>query len=160
MNSESKARPAPKASKPRRDDLPAVKASALRKLRAITPDMKTVRLELEGSTFDVGLAHTRFWNGGSWSFFICPCGRLAQTLRLLEGRLVCRTCDGLLARCQMEQRRGPGPTARLIELLEGPVRRRGRRRRLLELALRRKLIVERERRLAGWKPQAPPIKPR
>lgn len=143
MSSESKPG---KASKPRRDDLPAVKASRLRKLGAITPDMKRVRLELEGLTFDVGLAHTRFPNGGGWSYFICPCGRLAQTLRLLEGRLVCRSCDGLLARCQTADK--AGPIARLIERLEGKgIKRRPK----LELSLRRKLLVARERRLAGWK---------
>lgn len=151
-------RPAPKASKPRRDDLPAIGVSRLRKLHLITPAMKTVRLELEGEAgplaFDVGLAHTRFWNGGGWSFFICPCGRLARTLRLLEGRLVCRTCDGLLARCQLGDRPGQrkgdkaGPIARKLEQLAGQVR---HRRKALERSLRRALIVERARRLKGWK---------
>jgi hypothetical protein len=142
-----------KAAKPRRDDLPAIHASRLRALRLIGPNMKTVRLELEGLAFDVGLAHTRFWNGGGWSYFICPCGRLARTLRLLEGRLVCRTCDGLLARCQLGDRPGQSkgdkgpPIARLIKRLEGPAKRRA----WLELSLRRKLIVERERRVNGWK---------
>jgi hypothetical protein len=139
-------KPAPKASKPRRDDLKAIHASRLRALRLVTPDMKTIRLELEGLAFEVGLAHTRFPNGGGWSYFICPCGRLARTLRLLEARLVCRTCDGLLARCQMEDKRAP--IERLITRLEGKVKyRRG----WLELSLRRKLIVERERRVKGWK---------
>lgn len=143
MSSESK--PPAKASKPRRDDLPAISASRLRALRAINPEMKTVRLELEGLAFDVGLAHTRLKHGGGWSYFICPCGRLARTVRLLEGRLVCRTCDGLLARCQT---RDKGPAiARLLERLDGKLRRRGK----LTRSLRRKLIVERERRLGGWK---------
>lgn len=137
-----------KADKPRRDDLPAIRVSRLRKLGAITPPMKTVRLELEGRTFDVGLAHTRFPNGGGWSYFVCPCGRLAQTLRLLEGRLVCRTCDGLLARCQMEEDKA-GPIARLIARLEGP--RIKYRPAALERSLRRKLLVQRERRLGAWK---------
>lgn len=118
--------------------------------------MKTVRLELDGLAFDVGLAHTRFPNGGGWSYFICPCGRLAQTLRLLEGRLVCRTCDGLLARCQLgdrpSQRKGDkGPAIdRMLAKLKRPIQRNSKRRRLLKLALRRKLIAERERRLKGW----------
>lgn len=144
-----------KADKPRRDDLPAIKASRLRALRLITPAMTTVRLELEGVAFDVGLAHTHFRNGGGWSYFLCPsCGRLAQTLRLLEGRLVCRTCDGLLARCQLGDRPGESQgdkapaIARLTARLEGPVK---YRRPKLERSLRRKLIVERERRLGGWK---------
>lgn len=146
MSSESK--PQGKAAKPRRDDLPAIKASRLRKLGAIDPTMRTVRLELEAHTFDVGLAHTRLNDGGSWSYFICPCGRLAQTLRLLEGKLVCRTCDGLLARCQMDDKRPA--IDRLIAKLEAPTVKR--RRAKLERSLRRKLNVERERRLGGWKP--------
>lgn len=151
MSSESKPG---KASKPRRDDLPAIPVSRLRKLGAITPAMKTVRLELEGLAFDVGLAHTRFPNGGGWSYFICPCGRLAQTLRLLEGRLVCRTCDGLLARCQLGDRpnqwkgdKGPAIARRIARLKANP----RLRRKALEASLQRALLVERERRLKGWK---------
>ena len=146
MSSESK-RPAPKASKPRRDDLPAISSSRLRKLRAITPDMKTVRLELMGATFDVGLAHTALWYGGSWSYFVCPCGRLARTVRLLEGRLVCRRCDGLLARCQMADK-GPAIARRVERLAEPSIRRRA----TLERSLRQAMIREREKRLGGWKP--------
>lgn len=153
MNSESKRRPATKALKPRRDDLPAIGVSRLRALHVITPDMRTVRLELGGLAFDVGLAHNRFPNGGGWSHFICPCGRLARTLRLLEGRLVCRTCDGLLARCQLGDRpdqskgdKGPAIARRLAQLA-GPVKQR----RKLERSLRRALIVERKRRLKGWR---------
>ena len=145
MSSESK-RPTPKASKPRRDDLPAISSSRLRAARLINPDMKTVRLELQGLTFDVGLAHTRFPNGGGWSYFICPCGRLARTVRLLEGRLVCRRCDGLLARCQMDDK-GPAINRLLKRLAEPKIERRA----WLERSLRRKLSVERERRLGGWK---------
>ena len=41
----------------------------------------------------VGLAHTRFPNGGGWSYFICPeCGRMAQRLRLFAGRFYCSRC--------------------------------------------------------------------
>jgi hypothetical protein len=125
--------------------LPAIGVSRLRALRLITPDMKTVGLELEGLAFTVGLAHTRLKDGGGWSYFICPCGRLARTVRLLEGRLVCRTCDGLLARCQMHDK-GPA-IARLLERLDGKAKRRAK----LTRSLRRKLIVERERRLSAWK---------
>ena len=34
-----------------------------------------------------GLSLVRFPNGGSWSFFVCPCGRRARILRLYEGGL-------------------------------------------------------------------------
>lgn len=155
MSSESKPA-AKKASKPRRDDLPAISASRLRALRAITPLLKTITIELGERTdrFVVDLAHTHFPNGGGWSYFICPsCARLARTLRLLEGRLVCRTCDGLLARCQLGDRPGEShgdkrpPIERLLERLDGKVTRRAK----LTRSLRRKLIAERERRLGGWK---------
>ncbi len=136
-----------KASKPRRDDLPAISAAQLRAARAIAQDMKQARLELEGATFLVNLAHTKLGQGGSWSYFICPsCARLARVLRLLEGALVCRRCDGLLARCQTRDKRPA--IDRLIERLSQPSI---RRRATLELSLRRKLIVERERRVKGWR---------
>lgn len=109
--------------------------------------MKRVTLELEGLTFDVGLGHTRFPNGGGWSYFVCPsCARQARTLRLLEGRLVCRRCDGLLARCQMKDKR-PAIERLLKRLAEPKIKRRA----VLERSLRRKLIVERQRRVKGWK---------
>ena len=147
-------RNAPKASKPRRDDLPAIGVSRLRATGLITPAMKTIRLEVEARTFDIGLVHTHFPKGGGWSFFVCPsCSRFARTLRLLERRLVCRRCDGLLARCQLGDRPGQhkgdkGPRiARLMGKLEGKAKNRAR----LERSLRRALIVEREQRLKGWK---------
>lgn len=122
--------------------------------------MKRVTLELEGLSFLVNLAHTRLSHGGSWSYFICPsCARLAQTLRLLPGpstdgrsderpagRLVCRRCDGLLARCQMTDK-GPAIERLLKRLAEPQINRRA----VLERSLRRKLIVERERRVKGWR---------
>lgn len=148
MSSESKAH-APKASKPRRDDLPAIGVSRLRALGVIAPVLKTITIELGagGDRFLVDLAHTHFPNGGGWSYFICPsCARRARTLRLLEGRLVCRRCDGLLARCQTNDKRPA--IARLLERLAEP---KIKRRAMLERRLRRTLIVEREKRVKGWK---------
>ena len=140
-------KPAPKASKPRRDDLPAIGVSRLRATGLITPAMKTIRLELEARTFDIGLVHTHFPKGGGWSFFVCPsCSRFARTLRLLERRLVCRRCDGLLARCQMEDK---GPRIKsLIERLNRP---KAKNRARLERSLRQALIADRRKRLKGWK---------
>ena len=40
------------------------------------------------------LSLVRFPNGGSWSFFLCPCGRRARIIRLFEGGLACRQCLG------------------------------------------------------------------
>jgi hypothetical protein len=41
----------------------------------------------------VGLAHTRFPNGGSWSYLVCPkCGRRAKRLWLVDDAPRCRLC--------------------------------------------------------------------
>ena len=57
---------------------------------------------------------------GSWSFFLCPsCSRRVRTLRLYDGRLVCRRCDGLLDRCQMEGRGAGERIERLRQQLYG-----------------------------------------
>ena len=51
-----------------------------------------------------GLSLVRFPNGGSWSFFVCPCGRRARILRLYEGGLACFRClaaRGLRARVEL-----------------------------------------------------------
>jgi hypothetical protein len=44
---------------------------------------------------EVRLAHRRFPNGGSWSFFLCPrCERRVRRLRLNDGRPMCSRCCG------------------------------------------------------------------
>ena len=44
---------------------------------------------------EVRLAHRRFPNGGSWSFFLCPrCDRRVRRLRLNDGRPMCSYCCG------------------------------------------------------------------
>src|SRR4029077_8916020 len=41
----------------------------------------------------VGVAHTKFPNGGSWSYFVCPkCGRRAKRLWLVDDAPRCRLC--------------------------------------------------------------------
>ena len=44
----------------------------------------------------IGLAHTKFRRGGSWSYFRCPkCGRRANRLWLIEDRPHCvKSCNG------------------------------------------------------------------
>ncbi len=76
------------------DDLPMVSASRMRAAGEITADMKaaTVRFGDEGVEFNVALWVMRFRNGGSWSYFICGCGRKCRTLRLYEGELGCKGC--------------------------------------------------------------------
>ena len=101
-----------------------------------------------------------FPNGGSWSFFLCPaCLRRVRSLRLWDGRIVCRWCDGLAYR-RKAQRDVPeghaGTIARLEQkLFGGPARlnpRKGRtldRRKRLELSLRCALMIVRRLRLEG-----------
>ena len=76
-----------------RDDLPAVKISRLCATGIVTADMANAVVSLGGVEAIIGLAHTRFPNGGGWSYFICPaCGRMAQRLRLFAGQLLCSRC--------------------------------------------------------------------
>jgi hypothetical protein len=142
-----------KAALPRRDDLPAVHVSPLRANQTITPDVKSVLIAFGELTREVRVTHRFFpprgpeGKRGSWSFFICPsCSRRVRTLRLCDGRLVCRRCDGLLARCQMEGRRTLERIERLRNQLYGPKPARERRK-ALEMSLRRALIVDRRKRL-------------
>jgi hypothetical protein len=113
---------------------------------------------------EVRLAHRRFANGGSWTFFLCPrCGRRVRRLRLNDGRPMCSRCCGNFHRIsygspdQREQAR-----ERRIEKLQklidgGPARlnpRPGRtldRRRWLTFSLRRAVIVKRWERLRRWR---------
>jgi Transposase zinc-ribbon domain len=101
----------------------------------------------------VKLAHTRFPNGGGWSYFVCPqCGHRTRTLRLTDqGNLVCRRCDGLLYRCQHHDKESRVAHLRAL-LYGGPARHKPRavpidRRRSAEAALRRLLIRERLERM-------------
>jgi hypothetical protein len=113
---------------------------------------------------EVRLAHRRFPNGGSWSFFLCPrCGRRVRRLRLNDGRPMCSRCCGNFHRIsygspdQREQAR-ERRIEKLRKLLDGgPARlnpRPGRtldRRRWLTFSLRRAVIVKRWERLRRWR---------
>jgi hypothetical protein len=140
--------PARKLSK---DDLPAIGISRLRATGVVTPSMSAIAINMgDGLERPVKLAHTRFPNGGGWSFFVCPqCGHRTRTLRLTEdGRLVCRRCDGLLYRCQHHDKETRIAHLRAL-LYGGPARHKPRawtmdRRRSLEAALRRLLIRQRQ----------------
>jgi hypothetical protein len=107
------------------------------------------------------LSHLQFPNGGSWSFFVCPCGRRARTLRLFEGGLACRQClgaRGLRPRVQLiaTHKRAAYLAAKRLERLtsSSPARLHPRPGRMLdkrvniENALRRSLIVARQHRAA------------
>jgi hypothetical protein len=139
------------------DELPGVSVSRLRALGAISAEMKTATVAFEGAQFVVGLSLVRFPNGGSWSFFVCPCGQRARILRLFEDGLGCCRClkaRGLHARVEhiRSEKRAAYHLPRLLARLNNvaPARihpRNGQmldRRANLEARLRRSLIVSRE----------------
>jgi hypothetical protein len=74
------------------DHLPFVSASRMRAAGEIRPEDKTAIVRFGEVSFTVGLSLVRFPNRGSWSFFICACGRRCRTLRLFEGKTACKGC--------------------------------------------------------------------
>jgi hypothetical protein len=105
---------------------------------------------------EVRLAHRRFPNGGSWSFFLCPrCERRVRRLRLNDGRPMCSHCCGNFHRIShgSPYEREMARERRIEELRKliggGPARlnpRPGRvldRRWALTFSLRRAVIVKR-----------------
>ena len=145
------------------DELPGVSVSRLRALGDITEEMNVATIKLGEYEFTVGLSLFRWPNGGSWSFFVCPCGRRARILRLFEGGLACCRClkaRGLHAHVELvrTERRAAWLTPKRLERLKSdtPARlhpRPGRmldRRANIELALKRSLIVARKARITQF----------
>jgi hypothetical protein len=139
------------------DELPGVSVSRLRALGDITEDMKVATVKLGEYEFTVGLSLFRWPNGGSWSFFLCPCGRRARIIRLFEGGPACCRClmaRGFRARVELvrTERRAALLTPKRLERLrsDAPARLHPRPGRLLdrgthiEAALRRSRIVARQ----------------
>ena len=86
------------------DELPGVSVSRLRALGDITKEMNVATIKLGELEFTLGLSLFRWPNGGSWSFFMCPCGRRVRIIRLFEGGLACCRClkaRGLHARVEL-----------------------------------------------------------
>ena len=132
-----------RAGLPFKDDLPSVSSSRMRRAGAITPDSLSVKVCFGDLEREVRVAHRHFPNGGGWSFFLCPsCSRRVRTLRLYDGRVVCRWCDGLFYRCQV--RDSTNRIERLRQALYGP-NPHYKSRRPLEIALRRALLTERRK---------------
>jgi hypothetical protein len=131
---------------PRRTDLPTLSVWALRKPGLINPSMSSAEIEVGGLKRRVGLWHMHFPSGGSWSYFLCPhCGRKCQKLRLYDGRLTCRLCDGL------GRDRGKD-----IESIRAKLATPGHpQRKSLEASLRRAIIAQRREKLKGWPPPPP-----
>jgi hypothetical protein len=141
------------------DDFPSLSVSRLRAAGEIRPNDRTTTITFpdSGVAFVVGLSHVRFPNGGNWSFFRCPCGRNARTLRLYGSELACHSClaaRGFRPRVQLipTEQRAAYLVPRLLRRLTSasPARlhpRKGRlldRRPRLEAKLRRSVIVARQ----------------
>jgi hypothetical protein len=139
------------------DDLPAVSVSRLRALGDVTAETKTTIVRFGDVEFVVALSLRRFPNGGSWSFFLCPCGRRARILRLFEGGLACSQCleaRGLRSRVELirTEKRAAYHAPRILAKLNSATSMRlhprpGRmleRRANMEARLRRSLIVAKQ----------------
>ena len=75
------------------DELVSIAASRLRATGVIRLEDKQALIPFGEQTKLIGVAHTKFPNGGSWSYFLCPkCGRRAKKLWLVDGAPSCRLC--------------------------------------------------------------------
>jgi hypothetical protein len=143
------------------DDFPSIGVSRLRAAGHFPADAPTTTVVFpaphDATAFVVALSHFRWPNGGVWSFFRCPCGRRAHTLRLLDNsQLACRGClkaRGFRARIELiptPARAAHTVPRRLARLTGPPARlyprpgRRLDRRTHIEAALRRSVIVARQ----------------
>jgi hypothetical protein len=146
------------------DELVSVGVSRLRATGAIRLHDRHGIIAFGDKQKLIGVAHTVFKNGGSWSYFLCPnCGRRAKKLWLVDDAPRCRLCLEKLG-VRYRAAYGFGRTERLRErdrrvdrlqaMLEGgPMRfkpvppnwgnRRLDRRNLLTAALQRARIATR-----------------
>ena len=68
------------------DELVSLTASRLKATGAIRLEDRQILIPFGGRMKLIGVAHTVFKNGGSWSYFRCPnCGRRAKRLWLIDG---------------------------------------------------------------------------
>ena len=79
------------------DEFLCVKIPRLRATGVVQLDAPHAIIQVGDRQKLIGLAHTKFTNGGSWSYFRCPtCGRRANRLWLIEDKPLCaRCCNGL-----------------------------------------------------------------
>jgi hypothetical protein len=75
------------------DELVSVSVSRLRATGAIGLEDRQALIPFGEQTKLIGVAHTTFPNGGSWSYFRCPkCGARSRKLWLVEDAPRCRLC--------------------------------------------------------------------
>jgi hypothetical protein len=134
------------------DELVSIGVSHLKATGAIRLDDRHGIIAFGDKQKLIGVAHTVFKNGGSWSYFVCPrCGRRAKKLWLVDDAPRCRLCLEKLG-VRYRAAYGFGRSERLRER-DGYVDRvqdrrlRGRRRRLTG-TMRRSMIVCRLAQLA------------
>ena len=80
------------------DEFAHVRVSRFRAMGVIDPAKREAVIPFpDGSTKLIGVKHTRFPNGGGWSWFVCPkCARRAAMLYLVHDAPLCtRCCDAL-----------------------------------------------------------------
>jgi hypothetical protein len=70
------------------DELLSIATSRLKATGAITLEDRQALIPVGEQTKLIGVAHTKFPKGGSWSYFLCPkSGRRAKKLWLVDGVL-------------------------------------------------------------------------
>jgi hypothetical protein len=75
------------------DELPSIGASRLRATGAVRLEDRQAVIPFGEHNKLIGVAHTVFKNGGSWSYFRCPkCGRRGKRLWLIDDAPRCLKC--------------------------------------------------------------------
>ena len=75
------------------DQLPSLAASRLKATGVIRLEDRQGIIAFGDKQKLVGVAHTKFPNGGSWSYFICPrCGGRKKKLWLIDDAPRCLSC--------------------------------------------------------------------
>jgi hypothetical protein len=127
------------------DELVSVGVSRLKASGAIRLEDRQAVIPFGEQNKLIGVAHTIFWNGGSWSYFRCPqCGARSKKLWLVDDAPRCLSCCWSLG-VRYRSAYGFGRNERLRErdryVDRVQTRRlRGRERRLT-MTMRRSMIV-------------------
>jgi hypothetical protein len=79
------------------DEFECVKIPRLRAMGVVRLDAPHAIIQFGGKQKLIGLAHTKFGNGGSWSLFRCPrCARRCNRLWSVDDAPLCvKCCNGL-----------------------------------------------------------------
>jgi hypothetical protein len=76
------------------DEFPSVRVSRLRAMGVIDPARHQAAIPFPSGRIKlITIKHTRFPNGGGWSFFVCPsCARRTNKLYLIYDKPLCGRC--------------------------------------------------------------------